>query len=291
MKKFPLPASIQELWTVWREIEGNAIRPCLINLFASSEEYAELFAAALLQDSTYSEFLFRPDPKISPAPGADLNVFFLGNAGMDGEFNFPAAASLPKEKFVAILFGIPEHLAVTCQREAMRAFALEAEQVLILGAPGDTLNLSKLAKRIFALFPDLTIPLARQFPVFREEAAWQEVEATAKQNAVVGLMPIPGGDMPVMTANQMKMILRIAAMYDLPMTKSRVKELAAVIGVGFGFRTTARQLVKFIPGPGWIVGGSIGYTGTLAMGKAAIEYFIRVTKQEKDTGTQEMLSK
>lgn len=273
MKKLPLPPSIQELWTVWREIEGNAIRPCLINLISAPGEYADRFTKSLLQDSAYSELVSLVEPTAEDGKGADLNILLL-----DGETSseaFPVARTMPRENLVAILIGVQSHLAVTCQREVMQAFDLRAEQVLLMPSPDEVVT---LAKRLFNLFPDLTIPMARQFPIFRDAAAWEEVEATSKQNAVVGLIPIPGGDMPVMIANQLKMILRIAAMYDLPMTKDRIKEILAVVGIGFGFRTTARQLVKFIPGPGWIVGGSIGYTGTLAMGKAAIEYFVRVTK-------------
>ena len=83
--------------------------------------------------------------------------------------------------------------------------------------------------------------------------------------------------MPIMTANQIKMILRMAAMFDMPMSIERVRELLAVAGGGFALRTVARELIKFIPGPGWVFAGGIGYSGTLTMGKAALEYLRRVS--------------
>ena len=52
-------------------------------------------------------------------------------------------------------------------------------------------------------------------------------------------------------------------------------EVLAVVGSGLALRTAARQLAKVIPGPGWIVGGAMGYGGTLALGKGAVEYFKR----------------
>lgn len=276
MKKLPMPTSVRELWTVWRELEGNAIRPSLVHLYSNPGQVRDDFLALFLKDSAYPERLRVIEPEQS-APLADINLIVL-----EDEAELPRLSGVPMESILAILVGVPDHLAVTRQREIMRAYDLVPQQVLLLADLKKASEITKLSKRLFMLFPDLTIPLARQFPVFRMEASWQEIEATAKQNAVVGLIPIPGGDMPLMTANQMKMILRVAAMFDLPITRDRLKEIAIVIGGGFGFRTAARQIVKFIPGPGWIVGGSIGYTGTLAMGKAAIEYFLRVSKNPEE---------
>ena len=54
---------------------------------------------------------------------------------------------------------------------------------------------------------------------------------------------------------------------------ARVKELAAVVGGAFACRAAARQLVAFVPALGWAVKAAIGYSGTQAMGRAAIEYY------------------
>ena len=76
-----------------------------------------------------------------------------------------------------------------------------------------------------------------------------------------------------MTLNQAKMLLQIAAAYGQPLDKRRIKELAAVVGGAFACRGAARQLVGVVPGLGWAVKAAIGYSGTYAMGHAAIEYF------------------
>lgn len=120
----------------------------------------------------------------------------------------------------------------------------------------------------------LRLPLAANFAFVRKAVALESVRATAFQNAVVGgVLIIPGADMPVMTANQAKMLLQIAAAYGEPLGMERIKELAAVVGGAFAFRTIARQVIGMVPALGWAIKAAIGYSGTLAMGHAAVEYF------------------
>lgn len=118
------------------------------------------------------------------------------------------------------------------------------------------------------------LALAANFRFVRKAVAEESVKATAFQNGVIGgVAIIPGADMPLMTANQAKMILQIAAAYGEPLGAERVKELLAVVGGAFAFRTIARQVASLVPVFGWALKAGIGYTGTLAMGYAAIDYF------------------
>lgn len=119
-----------------------------------------------------------------------------------------------------------------------------------------------------------TVALGRQFPTMRRAAGHRLVGRTARQNALVGAaFFIPGTDLAVMTLNQLKMVLALAAMHEMEVTRERALELLGVVGVGFGFRTLAREALAFVPGPAWVVKGGIGYTGTLALGEAAGRYF------------------
>jgi len=118
------------------------------------------------------------------------------------------------------------------------------------------------------------LAMATNFAFMRRAVAEEAIKATSFQNGVVGLvMVIPGADMPVMTANQAKMVLQIAAAYGQTLGAERIKELAVVLGGGFAFRAIARQALTFIPGFGWAVKAGIGYSGTMAMGYAALEHF------------------
>lgn len=118
------------------------------------------------------------------------------------------------------------------------------------------------------------LALAANFEFVRRAAAEESIKNTAFQNGVIGgVVIIPGADMPLMTANQAKMILQIAAAYGEPLGAERIKELAAVVGGALVMRAVARQALAFVPGFGWAIKAAIGYSGTLAMGYAALEYF------------------
>lgn len=121
---------------------------------------------------------------------------------------------------------------------------------------------------------ELELAIAANFPFARKALAEKIVKETSKQNALVGgVTLVPGADMPVMTLNQAKMVLQIAAAYGQEMGPERVKELAGVIGGGFALRAVARNVIGVVPALGWAVKAGIGYSGTMAMGKAVIEYF------------------
>lgn len=118
------------------------------------------------------------------------------------------------------------------------------------------------------------LAFALAFPCVRRPLSLDSVHATALQNAGIGaVLFIPGADMPVMTLNQAKMLLQIAAAYGKPMTGERVKELAFVVGGAFACRNVARQAAALVPGLGWAAKAAVAYAGTEAMGRAAIEYF------------------
>ena len=177
---------------------------------------------------------------------------------------------------------------------------------VILAASGDTLTLSgkaveepgeipltstvertlleELVPRIVrALDEDYLVPLAKGYPLFRRAVCEELIRKNARQNAVVGALPIPGADMPVMTANQARMVLNIAAAHDEELSLDRARELLGVLAAGFGLRALARQVVKLIPLGGWAAAAAIGYAGTLAMGRATMLYFER-GKQQLEEG-------
>ncbi len=118
------------------------------------------------------------------------------------------------------------------------------------------------------------LALAHNFAFMRRAVAEDAVRTTAFQNGLIGVVtPVPGADMPLMTANQVKMLLQVAAAYGQPLGVDRVKELAGVVAGGYLLRAVARQGLVMVPVLGWAIKGGIGYTGTMAMGRAAVKYF------------------
>lgn len=135
-------------------------------------------------------------------------------------------------------------------------------------------TLEKLGRWLGEKAATKRLALAANFAFVRRAVAEEAVKNTSFQNAVIGGVAfIPGADLPLMTANQAKMVMQIAAIYGQPLGAERVKELATVVGGAFAMRAIARQAAAFIPGFGWAIKAGIGYSGTLAMGYAAIEYF------------------
>lgn len=132
----------------------------------------------------------------------------------------------------------------------------------------------RMGRWIVSVCHDKRLALAIAFPFMRKPLAQDAVDATALQNAGIGLVPfIPGADLPIITLNQAKMVLQIAAAYGQSMDTERVKELIAVVGGAYLCRTLARELTEFIPALGFIWRTGIAYGGTAALGYAIIEYF------------------
>lgn len=145
--------------------------------------------------------------------------------------------------------------------------------VVVLAGAADVMPLVAAEKAI-RLVGDRKLALCAAFPVFREAGTREVITATAWQNAAVAtILAVPGADMPVLTANQIKMVLRLAALYGESIGFERAKEILAVVGSGFVLRTVARELLGFIPALGWAIKGAVAYSGTVALGLAARRYF------------------
>ena len=133
---------------------------------------------------------------------------------------------------------------------------------------------ARMGRWIVSACHDKRLAFSVAFPFVRRPLATDAVLTTAIQNAGIGLVPfIPGADMPIMTLNQAKMALQIAAAYGQPMGKDRAKEIIPVVAGAFASRALARELLELIPVLGFIVRPGIGYTATIAMGYAIVEYF------------------
>jgi uncharacterized protein (DUF697 family) len=167
-------------------------------------------------------------------------------------------------------------LAVSGDGLTLSGKAVEEPGEVARSSTSEKALLEELAPRVVqALDEDYLVPLAKGYPVFRRAVCEEIIRKNARQNAVVGALPIPGADMPVMTANQARMVLYIAAAYGEELSMDRARELLGVLAAGFGLRALARQAVKLVPVGGWAAAAAIGYAGTVAMGRATVLYFER----------------
>src|SRR5207247_8249262 len=99
------------------------------------------------------------------------------------------------------------------------------------------------------------------------------IESFARKNGIVGAAVfIPGADLPVLTLNQIRMVLRICAAYGLEVDNQRAPEILATIGAGLRLRALARVLLDLVPSAGWRLKGAVAYVGTKALGEATVRY-------------------
>jgi uncharacterized protein (DUF697 family) len=111
-------------------------------------------------------------------------------------------------------------------------------------------------------------------PVLRRAVCSHLIAHFARRNAVIAVAVfIPGVDMPVLTLNQIRLVLRIGLAYGQEIDRDRAIELIGVVGAGFGFRAAARELLDLVPVAGWAVKGAVAWSGTRALGEAAVRYF------------------
>jgi uncharacterized protein (DUF697 family) len=145
---------------------------------------------------------------------------------------------------------------------------------LVFVVPGGGMPVDEVAGRIAAALGELGTGLAARLPVVREAVVEELTRSFSRRNALVGAAVwIPGADLPLLTLNQVRLVLRIALAHGEEIDGSRVPELLGVVGAGFGLRTLARQLLDFVPVAGWVVKGAMAYAGTRAIGEAATQYF------------------
>jgi len=169
---------------------------------------------------------------------------------------------------LVVVIGRPE---AECDRLAAR-MGIPAHMI-VLSPDGDVLP-PEAGDKAVHMVGDRRFALGAAFPVFREAGVREAIKNTAWQNAAVAtVLAVPGADMPVLTANQIKMVLQIAAIHGETIGFERAKEILAVIGSGLVFRTAAREALGLLPGLGWVIKGGVAYAGTVAVGKAAERYF------------------
>ncbi len=148
-----------------------------------------------------------------------------------------------------------------------------ATDVLPLRA-GEGFPLDELARLLGANLDEGASALAARLPALRRGIAEALVAKVARQNAIIGAAVfIPGVDFPVLTLNQLRLVLRLAAAYGQELDAQRLPEILGVVGSGLGLRAAARQALGVVPIAGWAVKGGIAYSGTRALGEAAIRYF------------------
>lgn len=120
---------------------------------------------------------------------------------------------------------------------------------------------------------------ASQLTTVKKKYAFKIVTLfTTLTGLVGGINNIPIADLPLITALQALMVTIIAFVAGKDISTKTAAEFIGSLGVNIGIafiaREGARALVKFIPGAGNLISGTIAGTVTVGIGSGAIAYFI-----------------
>jgi uncharacterized protein (DUF697 family) len=121
------------------------------------------------------------------------------------------------------------------------------------------------------------IRISRDREAQREVAQLLVKSATAVCTAI-GAQPIPLADLPILTSLQSMMVSGIMYVSGRERSLRAAAEFAGALGANVGaamlLREGARAILKFFPGWGNVVCGLVAGSGTYAIGRAAIAFFI-----------------
>ena len=202
-----------------------------------------------------------------PLKGAAALVLVLGGAPTtDGErlLHEASRARLPVVAVVPTSIGAAKHVP----------YVLDENLVRLPGAAGFPVD--EIAKRLARVLGEEATPLAARLPVLREAVCEELIRKFSRQNGVLGVLVfVPGADLPILTANQVRLVLRIADAHGFEIDRERLPEVLAVVASGLGFRALARKAIAYVPFVGWVVKGAVAYTATRALGEAAVRHFER----------------
>lgn len=125
--------------------------------------------------------------------------------------------------------------------------------------------------------PEAALVIGRELPAYRRSAAQRIIRNATLVSLAAGLEPIPLVDIPILLGTQIRLVLRLAALYgeevDSADVTKHARELVAIMAGGLGLRYLAEQVAKVMPFGGDFVAGAIAGAGTWAMGEVALEYY------------------
>jgi small GTP-binding protein len=131
----------------------------------------------------------------------------------------------------------------------------------------------RLLPAIVETHPWMAVALGRSLPLYRRQMGRRVIRSAALLNAIIALIPVPGVGVPLLLAAQVRMVLRVAAIYGESLSVRHARELLTAIAGGIGLRYLAAELAKLVPGLGWIAAAVVNGLGTWAMGRVAALYF------------------
>ncbi|MBE3561013.1 MAG: GTP-binding protein [Ktedonobacteraceae bacterium] len=157
------------------------------------------------------------------------------------------------------------------------AVQLEAYGVIPVSARTGENVAEELIPAIIEASPEAALAIGRELPTYRNQAAQRIIRNATLVALAAGLEPIPFVDIPILLGTQVRLVLRLAALYGEPLNSAdamlHARELVATIAGGLGLRLLAEQAAKAVPFGGDFVAGAIAGAATWSIGQVALEYY------------------
>jgi len=144
---------------------------------------------------------------------------------------------------------------------------------VVRAEPGHGFPVDAIARAVARKLGEDATSLARHLPVLRGAVCENLIDSFARKNGLIAAAVfIPGVDFPILTLNQMRLVLRICAAHGLEIDNQRAPEILATIATGLGARAVARELLGTFSVAGWAIKGGLAYAATKALGEATVKY-------------------
>jgi uncharacterized protein (DUF697 family) len=163
------------------------------------------------------------------------------------------------------------------QLAAEVASALDVVGVIPISARTGENIAEELIPAIINASPDAALVIGHELPAYRREAAQRIIRNATLLSIAAGLEPVPLLDIPIILGTQIRLVLRLAALYGEPLDsndfKKHARELLVTMASGLGMRYLAEQAAKAVPFGGDVIAGIIAGAATWSIGQVALEYY------------------
>ncbi len=125
--------------------------------------------------------------------------------------------------------------------------------------------------------PEAALVIGHELPAYRRAAGQRIIRNATLVSLAAGIEPIPLIDIPILLGTQIRLVLRLAALYGEPLDANNAlkyaRELLATMVGGLGLRYLAEQAAKLVPFGGDFIAGAIAGAATWSIGQVALEYY------------------
>lgn len=122
----------------------------------------------------------------------------------------------------------------------------------------------------------------------KEKAARKWTRAYIATTFATGFSPIPASDAPLLITEQVTMLAHITSVFGVPVDKAILTTIvSSLFGSGAATvagKTIVSNLLKLIPGVGWIVGGFISGTTAAILTASMAEAYIKLMVKMAESG-------